>query len=230
MEVGMKKLFKKNQIIITSLAALIAVAGYLNHIENNEKDLSTVSGEPKTEAGNNSAQNGTDGDKSVTGSEVEAMTKNDDDSQAVNGTGTSDIESNDLDIDSEPGEAVFVNAVGTVDFVVEAKLLREQTRANSKAMLMEVVNNTNLDAAQKQAAVDKIAELADIQQREMAAESLISAKGYKNVVVTVTDNAADVMIVSESLDDAKRAQIEEIVKSKTQVPADKITITAVKTN
>lgn len=38
----MKKIFKKNQIIITSLAALIAVAGYLNHIENNEKKLDAV--------------------------------------------------------------------------------------------------------------------------------------------------------------------------------------------
>ena len=29
----LKKLFKKNQLIITALAALIAVAGYLNHAE-----------------------------------------------------------------------------------------------------------------------------------------------------------------------------------------------------
>ena len=117
-----------------------------------------------------------------------------------------------------------------VDFVVEAKLLREQTRANSKTMLMEIVNNVNAGESEKQAAINKITELADVADREMAAENLIAAKGYENVVVTVTDGAADVMIVSENLSDAARAQIEEIVKTKTNVPADKITITAVKTN
>lgn len=214
----MKKIFKKNQIIITSLAALIAVAGYLNHIENSEKELDAVNG---------------------TGTKEEATTKAGDTDEA-DGAGNvaannpadanKDIESNDIDITGEPGEAVFVNAVGTVDFVVEAKLLREQTRANSKSMLMEIVNNVNVSESEKQAAVGKITELADVADREMAAENLIAAKGYENVVVTVTDGAADVMIVSDSLSDAGRAQIEEIVKTKTNVPADKITITAVKTN
>ncbi len=213
----MKKIFKKNQIIITSLAALIAVAGYLNHIENNEKKLDAVN---------------------VAGTKDETTTADENTSNispgnvASNGgaDASKDIESNDIDITGEPGEAVFVNAVGTVDFVVEAKLLREQTRANSKTMLMEIVNNVNAGESEKQAAINKITELADVADREMAAENLIAAKGYENVVVTVTDGAADVMIVSENLSDAARAQIEEIVKTKTNVPADKITITAVKTN
>lgn len=214
----MKKIFKKNQIIITSLAALIAVAGYLNHIENSEKELDTVNGSST---------------KEETQTKEEALGESgvNDNVVANNGAdGNKDIESNDIDITGEPGEAVFVNAVGTVDFVVEAKLLREQTRANNKTMLMEIVNNVNLSDSEKQAAVDKIAELADVADREMAAENLIAARGYENVVVTVTDNAADVMIVSDNLSDAARAQIEEIVKTKTNVTADKITITAVKTN
>lgn len=217
----MKKIFRKNQIIITSLAALIAVAGYLNHIESNEKDLSAVSDNAEQETTLES-QNNNGKDSSNEDGEGTPVSSNSGE--------TGDIDSNDIDMSGEPGEAVFVNAVGTVDFIVEAKLLREQTRANSKAMLMEVVNNTNAAEAEKQAAVDKITELADISEREMAAENLISAKGYENVVVTITDNAADVMLVSDTLSDVERAQIEEIVKSKTQVSADKITITAVKTN
>lgn len=204
----MKRIFRKNQIIITSLAALIAVAGYLNHIEKNEKDLGEVG-------------NGVEQENDVSNAKAEEKG-----SEVAN----NDIESKDIDISAEPGEAVFVNAVGTVDFIVEAKLLREQTRANNKSMLMEAVNNTNLTDDEKKLAVEKISALADISEREMAAENLIAAKGYENVVVTITDNAADVMIVSESLDDIQRAQIEDIVKEKTQVSADKITITAVKTN
>lgn len=214
----MKKIFKKNQIIITSLAALIAVAGYLNHIENSEKELDAVNGTGAKE-------------ETTTGTDAAGDNEGAGNIAANNGADASkDIESNDIDITGEPGEAVFVNAVGTVDFVVEAKLLREQTRANSKSMLMEIVNNVNVSDSEKQAAVNKITELADVADREMAAENLIAAKGYENVVVTVTDDAADVMIVSDSLSDSQRAQIEEIVKTKTNIPADKITITAVKTN
>ena len=115
----MKKIFKKNQIIITSLAALIAVAGYLNHIENSEKELDAVNGTGAKEETATKAGDTDDGDGS---GNVAANNQAD---------ANKDIESNDIDITGEPGEAVFVNAVGTVDFVVEAKLLREQTRANS---------------------------------------------------------------------------------------------------
>ncbi len=197
----MKNIFKKNQIIITALAALIAVAGYLNHVESANKDNAKEVNQNET---------GTYGD----------------DIQAADNT---DIDSNDVDITGEPGEAVLVNATGTVDFIVEAKMQREQTRANSKSMLMEVVNNAAITDEEKTAAVNKMVSLADVSEREAAAENLIAAKGFSNVVVTVTDEKVDVMIVSEVLTDAQRAQIEEIVKTKTNVSADKITITAVKT-
>lgn len=216
----MRKIFRKNQIIITSLAALIAVAGYLNHIESSEKDLSAVSDNVENESATETEKE----------NNIKEEAKGEEQGTAVSSGDVKDIDSNDIDMSGEPGEAVFVNAVGTVDFIVEAKLLREQTRASSKTMLMEVVNSTNVTDEEKKAAVDKIAELADIADREMAAENLISARGYENVVVTITDDAADVMLVSDTLTDTKRAQIEEIVKGKTKVSADKITITAVKTN
>ena len=199
----MKKIVKKNQIIITALAALIAVAGYLNHIENSEKALKNTNGETET------------------------TTENSEDE--MDDAESKDIESNDVDMKSEPGEAVFVSASGNVDFVVEAKLLREQTRANNKEMLMEIVNNTALTENERKQAVDKVAEITDKQEREMAAETLIMAKGFENAVVTITDDEVDVMIVADELDDAKRAQIEEIVKNKTNMSTDKITITTVRT-
>ena len=45
MEVKLKGIVKKNQIIITSLAILIAVAGYLNYSEKNIKNMSEQSKE-----------------------------------------------------------------------------------------------------------------------------------------------------------------------------------------
>lgn len=204
-------MFRKNQLVITALAALIAVAGYLNHVEKTE-DKGTLAGAKVVESTAVSGEGGSM--QETTKAELEA--------------GVQDIESNDIDIGGEPGEAVLVNAAGNVEFIVEAKLSREEMRANNKAILMEIVNNNELSEIEKAAAVQKVVELTENAEKESSAEALIKAKGYDNVAVTITDSGVDVMIVADSLDDAARAQIEEIVKTKAGVGADKITITAVK--
>jgi len=216
------KLFRKNQIVITALAALIAVAGYLNHVEKTEKQgtlagtgvtKDTKEGETETVLPVNAEPENSEETKE-TGENVAAAGQ--------------DIESNDIDIEGEPGEAVLVNAAGTVDFIVEAKLAREEVRANSKESLMQIIINESLSDEDKAVAVERMVKLTENAEKESAAESLIQAKGYKNVAVTISEEGVDVMVVADALDGAARAQIEEIVKTKAGVSADKITITAVK--
>jgi len=214
------KLFRKNQIVITALAALIAVAGYLNHVEKTEKQ--------GTLAGTGVTKDAKEGESVLpvnTGTENNGETSESGENVAAAGQ---DIESNDIDIEGEPGEAVLVNAAGTVDFIVEAKLAREEVRANSRESLMQIINNESLSEEDKAVAVQRMVELTENAEKESAAESLIQAKGYKNVAVTISEEGVDVMVVADSLDGAARAQIEEIVKTKAGVSADKITITAVK--
>lgn len=214
------KLFRKNQIVITALAALIAVAGYLNHVEKTEKQ-GTLAGTGVTKE--------TEEKESVL--PVNAEAENGQETQETGedlAAAGQDIESNDIDMEGEPGEAVLVNAAGTVDFIVEAKLSREEVRANSKEALMQIINNESLTEEEKAPAVERMVKLTENAEKESAAESLIQAKGYKNVAVTISEEGVDVMVVADSLDGAARAQIEEIVKTKAGVSADKITITAVK--
>ena len=204
----MKRILRRNQLIITTLAALIAVAGYLNFTEKNDiarKDK--LKEKPVAEAGvNANANESTEKEKS-----------------------TDDIESNDQDVQSTPGEAIFVNATGTIDFIVEAKLSKEYVRAINSENLNAIIANKDLSTEEKKAAVDKVAEIADISEKEIAAENLIMAKGFKDVVVTMTDGYVDVIIVSKEMDDTTRAQIEDIVKRKLEVSADKITINVIDT-
>ena len=204
----MKRILRRNQLIITTLAALIAVAGYLNFTEKNDiarKDK--LKDKPVAEAGvNANANESTEKEKS-----------------------TDDIESNDQDVQSIPGEAIFVNATGTIDFIVEAKLSKEYVRATNSENLNAIIANKDLSTEEKKAAVDKVAEIADISEKEIAAENLIMAKGFKDVVVTMTDGYVDVIIVSKEMDDTTRAQIEDIVKRKLEVSADKITINVIDT-
>ena len=219
----MKKIFKKNQLIITALAALLAVAGYLNYTEKNIKD------EAKQATANKAQTEGTEeGTYSDKNNSKDTASENADSASGdAEVADTTDIESNDVDMEGTPGEAIFVNASGTVDFIVEAKLAKEYARASAQESMQLILDNESLSSEEKQAAVEKMVELADISEREMAAENLIMAKGYSDVAVTMTDGYVDVIIVADELDNTERAQIEDIVKRKLQVEADKITINAI---
>lgn len=127
-----------------------------------------------------------------------------------------------------PGEAVLTsNTVENVNFAAEVKLNREQMRSQNKATLLEVINNTNISQEQKQNAIDAMVAITDISERENAAEMLLEAKGFTDVVVSITDDNADVVLNMGEVTDAKRAQIEDIVKRKTNVNPENIIITPI---
>ena len=67
--------------------------------------------------------------------------------------------------------------------------------------------------------------MTDLTEKEAAAELLLEAKGFDNVIVNLTGETADVVVPQEDLGDAKRAQIEDIVKRKTGIAPENIVIT-----
>lgn len=125
---------------------------------------------------------------------------------------------------STPGEAVLANS-GNVASIANLKLTREQTRAQNKESLMEIANSTTLSDEQKQNAVNEIANLTQIAEKEAAAEILLQAKGFTDVVVNMDNDMVDVIVNVASLDDVARAQIEDIVKRKTGLSGEHIVIT-----
>ena len=67
-------------------------------------------------------------------------------------------------------------------------------------------------------------QMTEYADSELAAETLLEAKGFNGAVVTITNDSVDVVINSENVTDEQRAQIEDIVKRKTNISADKIVI------
>jgi len=130
------------------------------------------------------------------------------------------------DEDEIPGEAVFTSTNG-VTILSDAKLLKEQTRARNKETLLEIISSEGLTDAQKQEAVDAMVEMTAVAEKEAAAEILLEAKGFKDVVVSINGDAVDVVVNEAELDDVMRAQIEDIVKRKTEVSAENIIISTV---
>ena len=205
----MKKIVKKNQVIITSLAILIAVAGYLNFAD---VDLGFKDKEAST-------------DSSSILDQVEYDLS--DETALLDENGADGSIGDSTDVSSTPGEAVLTSAS---DFAAQAKLSREQVRSQNKADLQEILNNTEVGDDQKQQAVNTMVSMADMAEKEAAAEMLLEAKGFENVVVNLTGETADVVVPDTDLEDAKRAQIEDIVKRKTGIAPENIVITPLNQN
>ena len=129
------------------------------------------------------------------------------------------------EITETPGEAVLTSSGGGSSFAAQARLSREQVRAKSKETLLEIINNENVTEEQKQNAVNDMTRLTETAEKEAAAELLLESKGFNDAVVSITDGTADVVVSQSELTDAQRAQIEDIVKRKTEISAENIVIT-----
>ena len=228
----MKKVFKKNQIIITALALMIAVAGYLQYTGSQSdsdlaKEASADTNESTYEISDEDMYSAED---IFTDTEASEETSADVQKEALGvQTGEEIAKANGQSEDVEnPGEAVLTSAnINSVDFASEVKLNREQIRSQNKASLLEIINNTGIGEEQKQDAINAMIAMTDVAEREAAAEMLLEAKGFTDVVVSITDGNADVVLNMGEVTDAKRAQVEDIVKRKTNVAAENIVITPI---
>ena len=282
----MKRIFRRNQIIITTLAVMIAAAGYLNYsakmeagdgdvyeagmMEISDEDIlaenqagmasddgslteiasldgdgeellpdgaeagAGVEAEAGAEAGAN-AQAGT-GVEAGANAQAEAGAENGGaggtelaDSQAGTGTELADAGENTGGMAEtgmeNPGEAVLTGGTSVSEYIAGVQLNREQIRAKNKETLMQLINSDQVSEAEKQTAVQNMIQLTEISEKENAAETLLKAKGFVDPVVSITDGQVDVVVNAVSITDQERAQIEDIVKRKTEVGAEGIVIT-----
>lgn len=204
----MKRILKKNQMMIAALAVMIAAAGYLNY-----------SGKifPKEKK----AQE--------TGAELANQELLDISEEDLEANASTDIESQDKtgedgSVEGTPGEAVLTS--GTANAVVaEAKVTREQVRAKNKETLQQIIDSENLSEEQKQDAVNQMVAMTDLAEKEVAAETMLASKGFSEAVVSLTQDGADVVVNAAELSDANRAQIEDIITRKTGIAAQNIVIT-----
>ncbi|MCF2682850.1 SpoIIIAH-like family protein [Faecalicatena contorta] len=206
----MKRIVKKNQMIIAVLAVMIAAAGYLNYSGKLfQKEGQTE--QASAELANQELLDISEEDQGVSG-----------DIESQDGGG----EEQEGEVDGTPGEAVLTSAEAS-SVVAEAKVTREQVRSKNKDSLLEIINNENLSDEQKQSAVDQMVHMTELAEKEAAAETLLASKGFSDSVVSLTDDSADVVVNAAELTDANRAQIEDIITRKTGVAAQNIVITPV---
>lgn len=195
----MKKGSHKNQIIITTLALLLAVVGYISY-DNRDTFMNA---------------------KDVLSTEIEAV------------NGEADTQVSDevaLETDSteeilNAGETVLTSAsTESEECVAQVKLGREQVRSKNKDALQKIIDDAGVSEEEKKSAVDAMVKLTENAQMEEDAQMMLEAKGFKNAVVSLSDDCCDVIVGKEDVTDEKRAQIEDIIKRKTNIGASNIVI------
>lgn len=238
----MKRIKQKNQIIITFLALLIAVSGYLHFVGeeagNASKAISAVTQKPldegiETTIGQISAQD------IENKNEVPKTTKAATTSKPA-GEESAKEESNKEEKYKEEknkeenvpdsttvGQAVLVNTTINADYFYTAKLGREQIRAKNTEILMEIVNNKELSEKEKKVATEEIINITKASELENAIENLLAAKGFENCVVSVGKDSADVVVDISSITLEQAAIIEDVVMRKTGFSSGDIVITPI---
>lgn len=195
----MKKGSHKNQIIITTLALLLAVVGYISY-DNRDTFMNA---------------------KDVLSTEIEAV-------NGVADTQVSDEVALETDSTEEilnAGETVLTSAsTESEECVAQVKLGREQVRSKNKEALQKIIDDAGVSEEEKKSAVDAMVKLTENAQMEEDAQMMLEAKGFKNAVVSLSDECCDVIVGKDDVTDEKRAQIEDIIKRKTNIGASNIVI------
>lgn len=231
---------KRNQIIITVLVFMIAIAAYLNTQQPAESFEANYVAENET----------------MEPEEIDFFEGYD---QQLASTEANDIEqvsegqtkeADNIAVTSEPltleqaNSTESISAVITkkvemgvqgvdvaasknleVSYFAEEKLLREQSRAEQIEKLTEWVENDNLDQNAISKAAANLIEIQERIEKENSAEALLKAKGFSEVYVRIDDDTVDVVVNKAELTDSEIAQIEEIVNRKTGYSVGKINIT-----
>ena len=231
---------KRNQIIITVLVFMIAIAAYLNTQQPAESfEANYVAESDMTEPeeidffegyDEQIASAETQNQGAVDGVQTQAAVNTETTNTPLtldqaNGTESiSAVITKKLESDIE-GSNVAASKNLEVSYFAEEKLLREQSRAEQVEKLTEWVANDNLDQDSKSKAAANLIQIQERIEKENSAEALLKAKGFSEVYVRIDDDTVDVVVNKAELTDSEIAQIEEIVNRKTGYSVGKINIT-----
>jgi len=213
---------KRNQIVVTALAVMIAVAGYLNFTESKSSEVKDVD---LNDATSYEALLNDDGS-------IATLADDGDDTDGTEfalGDTTDGSTDSDNTAYDDTGAAIYVSTTPDTYFV-QAKLDREQSRASQKQMLTEMINNENIDQAKKQECADNLLQIQQRIEKETAAEAMIESKGFSEVYVRIDDNTVDVVVNKSELSETELAQIMDIVTRKTGMKENQVRISPLKSS
>ena len=213
----------KKPIIILVLIVLLVFVGYINHELTKQSLLSASNDYQKHE-------------------ELELATKLDDedDKELVEAISESESEEDIEIIDTQDGEEVDEilektnNDIETTiskeesmiskNYFIEQRLSRDKLRAGLIDRLNEIIDNDNTNSEVKAEAQKRIMRIGDASEKELVIEGLSKSKGFKEVLVFLTDESAKIIVLKDELTQQDTVKILDIVMGETDLEPSNIKI------
>ncbi len=203
------KIIKRNQLIILVISLMLITAGYLNFTADNNtvttSYLTAELGDATLVSSNSVVENSIEENTLVENNTVE------------------NLEDNNILEENNTVETVATYETDDTYFTT-SKLERENMYSQMLETYQQIYNNTETSSDQKTSALNEIANINKTKNAIMIAENLISAKGFKNVVIFVNDNSVSVIVGEKELQTEQIAQIQNIVSRELSVDASIIHI------
>ena len=207
------KIIKRNQLIILVISLMIITAGYLNFTADNNtvatSYLTAELGDATLVSSNSVVENSIEAENTL----------------VENNTVQSSISTEDNNV-LEENNTIETAATYEADdtYFTTSKLERENMYSQMLETYQQIYNNTETSSDQKTSALNEIENINKTKNAIMIAENLISAKGFKNVVIFVNDNSVSVIVGEPELQQEQIAQIQNIVSRELNVDSSIIHI------
>lgn len=218
--IGIKKIMKKNQVVILALALMLMTAGYLNYTNNHENENLLLAGL---------------GDAQLVSANVpitnEVVELN---SEATDSNEQTQIESNENNnqVDESQENANQANTTQETstqtsndDYFTRSKLERETMYSQMLETYTGILENEKISSEQKDIAENEIKNINDTKNAIMVVENLFKTKGFENAIVLVNSPSVNVVIKAKELSTEQVAQIQNIVQRELKTEIENIHIT-----
>ena len=207
---------KKSEVAVYAIALMLVTAGYFNYLKFDNGKAKEVYSEDVQ----NLEQQANVGDAVlVSNNEVKDENANTEEEAKVE-ENKIEKESKTEENKQEEDQKTEENKEGQKqnkdnskdDYFASTKLDREKMYASMISSYEEILNNSNVTEAQKAIATQEIAKVNNTKNAIMISENLILTKGFKNVVILVNEDSANVVVeVQEELSKDKVAILQNIV-------------------
>ena len=228
--IGIKKIMKKNQVVILALALMLMTAGYMNYTNNHENEnmllaslgdaqlvsANAVDGNTTNENELNNAQESTNEQNAL--NETTEVNTNEVDPNAPMTNET--VESNSEVVDSNAP----TQADGS-DYFTRSKLERETMYSQMIETYTNILENDKISSEQKDIAENEIKNINDTKNAIMVVENLFETKGFENAIVFVNSPSVNVVIKAKELTTEQVAQVQNIIQRELKTDIENIHIT-----
>ena len=223
----LKKIFKKNDIVIYAIALMLVTAGYFNYSTTIKEDSVEASGNIL----NNTINEAEIGDaRLVNSDDVKEETKNVENRENIENESPIDVALSTNEANEENAEENITQNTSSVldessNYFANSRLERETRLASMISTYTKILEDNSISETQKAIAMQEITKINETKNAISVCENLLSTKGFENCLILVNKDSVNIVVQKKGkLDKSEVAQIQNIVSREFSLDIDKIHI------